>query len=273
MIRTLWAAFALIPMSAAALPAPAPVPTAPQVVEHQVRVDGRTVRALCTSGSREAVLLQRDGAPPDDWRAVLQRLDGVVGACAYERNLPGETAESRGWFELLDEMRRVHGALGFQRDYVLIGHGLGGQYARLYAAARPAEISGLVLVDPVHEDLPEEVRHAMPHAAWAEWMLRRSRPNADGLRESEIARHARATRLQDLPVTVITATRRETEPEWDERFLYEAARRVHATLLEGITRGRHIPASRSGPDVHLDEPDVVAGEITRVVRLSRGSYR
>ncbi|HUF74627.1 MAG TPA: alpha/beta fold hydrolase [Longimicrobiales bacterium] len=273
MMRVLLAAFALMPLSAAATPAPAPAPAAPQLVEREVRVDDRMVRALCTSGPREALLLQRDGAPLDSWRPVLERLEGAVGACAYERTRVGGDAEARGWFELLDEMRRVHAALGFQRGYVLVGHGLGGSYARLYAVARPAEIAGLVLVDPAHEDMPEEARHAMPEAAWADWMRRRSRPNADGLRESEIAQHARASRLPDMPVTVITATRREAEPEWDERFLYEAARRVHASLLEGITRGRHIPASRSGPEIHLDEPDLVARETTRLVRLSRGSNR
>lgn len=273
MMRWVLAAFALVTSSAAATAAPAPAPAAPQLVEHEVRLDDRAVRALCTSGPREVLLLQRDSSPPEVWRRVLERLEGVVGACAYERRVTGADAEPRGWFELMDEMRRAHVALGFERGYVLVGQGLGGQYARLYAAARPGEVAGLVLVDPAHEDLPEEARHAMPRAAWAEWMRRRGRPNADGVRESEIARHARASRLEDVPVTVITATRREVDPEWEERFLYEAARRVHASLLEGMTRARHIPASRSSPDVHLDEPDLVAREITRVVRLSRGSYR
>jgi pimeloyl-ACP methyl ester carboxylesterase len=270
MIRTLAAAFALAPLTAAAMPAPKTAPAVPQLVEREVRVDDRTVRALCTSGPGEALLVQRDGAQPDVWRGVLERLEGVVGACAYERSRAGEPPEPRGWFELMDEMRRVHGALGFQRGYVLVGHGLGGSYVRLYAAGRPTDVAGLVLVDPAHENMPEEARYAMPHTAWAEWMQRRSLPNADGVRETEIARHARTSRLRDLPVTVITATRREAEPEWDERFLYEAARRVHASLLEGMTRGRHIPASRSGPEVHLDEPDLVAREITRLVRISRG---
>jgi pimeloyl-ACP methyl ester carboxylesterase len=150
---------------------------------------------------------------------------------------------------------------------------VGGLYARLYAAARPVEITGLVLADPAHEDLAGQVRHAVPDASWAEWMRRRGEPNGDGVRETQLAKHARSSRLRDMPVTVITATRREHEPEWDERFLYEAARRVHASLLEGITRGRHIPASGSGPDVHVDEPELVAREIVRVVRLVGGSPR
>jgi pimeloyl-ACP methyl ester carboxylesterase len=146
-------------------------------------------------------------------------------------------------------------------------------YARLYAAGKPAEVSALVLVDPAHEDMPEEARHAMPQRAWEDWMARRSQPNADGVRESDLAKLARASRLPDIPVTVITARRRPDGEGWDERFLFEAARRVHATLLEGIPRGRHVPASASGHDVHLDEPELVAREITRGVRLSRAVGR
>ena len=279
MIRALVRAFALLPLAAAASLAlrstaaaamPAAAPASPQLVERTIELGGRTVRSLCTSGSREAVLVQSPGDDVDVWRPVLERLEGEVGACAYERALPeAERLPGRGWFELMEDMRRVHGQLGFQRAYTLVGHGSGGLYARLYAAGRPMEVSAMVLVDPAHEDMPEEARHAMPRAAWEDWMRRRGQPNADGVRESDVAEHARASRTRDIPVTVITARRRPDGAGWDERFLYEAARRVHASLLEGITRGRHVPASASGHDVHLDEPELVAREITRAVRLSR----
>jgi pimeloyl-ACP methyl ester carboxylesterase len=36
--------------------------------------------------------------------------------------------------------------------YVLVGHSLGGLYARHYAQRYPGEVSGLVLLDPAHED-------------------------------------------------------------------------------------------------------------------------
>jgi pimeloyl-ACP methyl ester carboxylesterase len=263
---------ALTPLPATA--APAPAPERPQLVERMVPLGDRMVRALCTSGPREAVLLQSDGDGADVWRPVLERLEGEVGACAYDRSLPeADRTRARGWFELLDEMQRVHGTLGFQRGYVLVGHGLGGMYARLYAAGRPTEVSALVLVDPAHENMPEEARHAMPERAWEDWMTLRRQPNADGVRESDMAKLARMSRPPAIPVTVVTARRRPDGPGWDERFLFEAARRVHASLLEGSTSGRHVPASASGHDVHLDEPELVAREITRGVRLSRAVVR
>jgi len=243
----------------------------PQVREQVVHVGDRSVRALCTPGPREVLLVQADALAADAWRPVLERLEGVVGACAYDR-MPVESG-SRGWFELMDAMHRAHDALGFGSGYTLVGQGLGGLYARLYAVGRPTDIGALVLVDPAHEDWADEARHSMPSVAWEAWQHRRSKPNTDGIVEVELAEHARGTRLGDIPVTVITAGRRPDGGGWDARFFNDAARRVHASILDGSLQGRHVPASRSGHDVHREDPDLVAREIVRAVRRTNGWNR
>ncbi len=255
-----------IPAGAAAL--------SPQVVEREVAMHDGTVRALCTSGPQEVVLVQGDGYSAETWRPVLERLEGMVGACAYERaNRGGTHASPRGWFELLDEMRRTHEALGYRQGYTLVGHSVGAMYVRLFAASRPRDVAGLVLLDPAHENLAEAVQPGMPRSAWEDWMRRKRRPNADGITEAELEKRASESRLPDIPTTVVTAGRRPHGAGWDERFLSEAARRVHASILEGITHSRHVPASRSGRDIHLDDPDLAAREIVRITRMVRGSIR
>ncbi len=240
--------------------------------ELHIDVDGLTIRALCTDGRRQVVLMHGEGSSAEDWRPVLERLDGVVGACAYDRSGNGESTPkpaSRGWYELLDELRRVHLALGFDRGYVVAAHSLGGLYARLYATDRPRDISGLVLVDPAHEDMPQKVRTGMPEQDWNAWVWARGEPNQDGVAESVVGDRLRNFRLPEIPVTVITATIRQDGDGWDARFINEAARQVHASILQGVMIARHVPASRSGYDVHLDQPQLVADEIFRMVRATR----
>jgi pimeloyl-ACP methyl ester carboxylesterase len=58
-------------------------------------------------------------------------------------NNPGDTAD------------RLHAALrelGLPGPYLLVGHSFGGLTSRVFAAAYPDEISGIVLVDPSHPD-------------------------------------------------------------------------------------------------------------------------
>lgn len=240
--------------------------------EFRIDVDGATIRVLCTDGPRRVVLMHGASSQSDIWRPVLQRLDGQVGACAWDRRGNGNSfpgPSERGWYEFLEEMRAVHRALEMSEDAVIVGHSLGGLYARLFAVESPTTLSGLVLVDPSHEDMVDKIRAGMPRLHWARLNGLREIPNEDGLVEDRLADQLRGRRLPNIPVTVLTAAIRPDGDGYDARFLSEAAREVHASLLRGVALGRHIPAARSGHDVHLDEPDLVAEEILRVIALTR----
>lgn len=276
------------------------------VTEVHVDVGGRTVRALCTDGPRRVLFLHGADHGVEGWRPVLERLGPDAGACAYDRgpladlaagarapradfaasasdrrgfagpgavvtaadDAPGRTAEARGWFELVEVLREVHAALGFDRPAVLVGHGIGGMYARLLAADRPGDVAGLVLVEPAHEDLPGLLLPAMPRPDWQSWMDRRSRPNADGVRETALAERARRARLPDIPVTVVTATLRAVEEGWDPRFVDEAARQAHEEIVQGLEDGRHVPAHGTARDLPVQSPALLADEIERVIRIA-----
>ncbi len=245
---------------------------------HEVRIDvnGVAVRALCTGGPREVLLLHGEDSSADSWLPVLERLDGVVGACAYDRRGSGSSDPApteRGWYELVDELRRIHLSLGFDRDYILVGQGLGGLYARVYTVDRPTDIRGLLLLDPAHEEMPRRYEAGMPRIEWEAWTRARARPNSDGVVERAVGERARRVRLPDIPVTILTASVRPNGGGWDARLLSQAARQVHASILRGVTVGRHLPAPRSGPLIQLDAPDLVTEEILRLEQMGRQGSR
>ena len=267
-----------VSLSAAAAHAPPPDRVTARVEIHEVVIDlgGDTIRALCTDGARRVVLWHDGEGDAGDWRPVLERLDGTTGACAFDRRGSGASRpapDDRGWYELLDELRRIHLALGFEQEYVLVAHGTAGLYARLYVADRPGDVGALVLVEPAHEELLEALRLGMPRSAWEAWREAVGRPNADGVVERRLWDRASRAPRPAIPVTVVTAGRRQDGGGWNARFLDEGTRRVHASIVRGVIGGRHVPASRSGPDVPREQPGLIAAEVGRALRGVASSGR
>ncbi|WP_411142109.1 alpha/beta fold hydrolase [Streptomyces sp. x-80] len=54
--------------------------------------------------------------------------------------------------EVTDELRELLHSAGVPAPYLLVGHSMGGSYVRRYAQRFPAEVAGLLLLDPTHED-------------------------------------------------------------------------------------------------------------------------
>lgn len=53
--------------------------------------------------------------------------------------------------EITDTLRTLLAETGLPEPYLLVGHSQGGLYARLFAARYPAQVAGMVLVDPTHD--------------------------------------------------------------------------------------------------------------------------
>jgi pimeloyl-ACP methyl ester carboxylesterase len=90
------------------------------------------------------------------WGLVQPVIARRTRACSYDRaglgfsdpaQRPGTSANA------VDDLHRLLAAARIEPPYVLVGHSLGGMNMKLYAETYPAEVAGMVLVDPSHEDL------------------------------------------------------------------------------------------------------------------------
>src|SRR6516165_8874055 len=60
--------------------------------------------------------------------------------------------------EVADELRLLLRVAGVPAPYVFVGHSLGGIYARRFAQRFPADVAGLLFLDPAHEDYTIDCR-------------------------------------------------------------------------------------------------------------------
>ena len=107
------------------------------------------------SDSRAVVFLPGGGTVGLDYLNVQERAARLTTSVIYDRAGTGWSDRielPRSSAEVTSELRELLRTAGVPAPYLLVGHSLGGFYARHYAHRFPGEVTGLVLLDPAHED-------------------------------------------------------------------------------------------------------------------------
>jgi len=105
-------------------------------------------------GSPAVVIMPGAGLIGLDYLNLQDALDGAATVVTYDRAATGwsdPVALPRSAAAVAQESRALLQAAGIAPPYLLVGHSLGGAYARRYAQLFPDEIAGLLFLDPAHE--------------------------------------------------------------------------------------------------------------------------
>ncbi|MBO1335667.1 alpha/beta fold hydrolase [Streptomyces sp. VRA16 Mangrove soil] len=140
-----------------------PVPQPP--LGRHVAVDGRQLMLYRSgSGGPPVVVLAGAGMMSLDYLGLHERIAERTTSVLHDRAgtgwSEGADALPRTAAEVVGELRVLLREAGVPGPYLLVGHSLGGAYARHYARLHPAEVAGLLLLDPFHEDLWRRVPQA-----------------------------------------------------------------------------------------------------------------
>lgn len=107
------------------------------------------------AGSPAVVFLPGAGTIGLDHVDVQERVAAFTTSVVYDRAGTGWSDPAdlpRTLAEVTGELRELLQAAAIPGPYVLVGHSLGGAYARDFAQCFPGEVAGLVLVETEHED-------------------------------------------------------------------------------------------------------------------------
>jgi pimeloyl-ACP methyl ester carboxylesterase len=118
--------------------------------------DARAINLVCLgSGSPTVILLTGLGLESNSWIRVQGEIGKTTRACAFDR--PGYGFSDPG--PLPQDARRIAAdleaalkAADIAGPVVLVGHSLGGSFARMFANLHPAQVAGMVLIDPIFDD-------------------------------------------------------------------------------------------------------------------------
>jgi pimeloyl-ACP methyl ester carboxylesterase len=122
---------------------------------------GRRLNLYCVGKGSPSVVF--DSGLTDEtvvWARVQPIIAAHTQACSYDRagsgfsdpgNRAGDSANN------VDDLHRMLAAADIMPPYVLVGHSYGGMNVRLYADLHPADVAGMVLIDPSEEDWVQSV--------------------------------------------------------------------------------------------------------------------
>ena len=126
---------------------------------HQ-RIDvggGRRINLHCMGTGSPTVIFESGLSDwSNTWALIQPAVARSTRACAYDRPGMGYSDPDTGPRTpdaAIQDLERLLEGAGIHEPVVLVGHSLGGFYAKLFAVTRPDRVAGLVLVDPSEERL------------------------------------------------------------------------------------------------------------------------
>ncbi|HEX6868159.1 MAG TPA: alpha/beta hydrolase [Candidatus Limnocylindrales bacterium] len=242
----------------------------------RVDIGGRSLYLDCRgTGSPTVILEAGSGSDSATWAAVHDELATTTRTCAYDRAGRGRS-DPRPRHTLADaaaDLRALLAAAGETGPYVVVGHSLGGAYARVFAAAERSDVAGIVLVDSFDVDIEEGWIHPLLGSLRDEYEarldgLRAHVSNVDTLDWPASEAQLRASSVAGLPVEVLLA------PRYDQAFseatnaaIAEAWWTGYETLSPGLVRDT--TAWGAGHVIQVDRPDLVIESVRRLVAQAR----
>ena len=275
-IRSLAAAAAI---ACCAAQAQAPAPVAPITTEH-IAVGARPYQVQVASGGsgRYTVILESGfGTDLRAWRKVAPELARVARAVSYSRAGHGSSEprpEPRTIEQNTTELEQLIAAAKLTPPFILVGHSYGGLLVRAFAARHPAQVAGMVLVEPADERFNPALRTL--DAARAAEDDRQFAAIVPAKFQSELkllqpvldsGTLPLAGKLPNVPTVVLTSVQQSDKP----MFFLESPQAVavkqalHASFLHQFSDGSQVVTSKSGHNIQLEEPELVIAAVNKVI--------
>jgi pimeloyl-ACP methyl ester carboxylesterase len=276
-------------------------------------IGGRSLNMYCSGTGSPTVIFESNGNEPGfRWLEVQRQVATLTRACWYDR-------AGLGWSDpgpfpnhseaIAHDLHNLLRAAKVLPPYIFVGYAMGAFHTRVFRSYFPDEVAGLVLVDPMNEDMTLRIHNHnelfRPTALLILRMLtdvglvRLTQPNLgpppqgwsreewetlDGLYRLPQTRLAGAKELPiwvngelaragncfgDLPMVVLSAGIQDQEEDPKLDHDHDWKLRLHERLAHLSTHGKHVVVPNSGHDIPDEAPDAIVAAIREILHPTR----
>ena len=275
--------------------------------DRSVRMNGALMQAHVlapsdgTAGRPVVVFESGAGTGSSAWTPVLADVARLATVVTYDRaGLGGSEADGQAPTprHVAERLHVLLGELGLKPPYVLVGHSWGGLLIRMFAAMYPADVGGLVYVDPTDpRSEAQDVAYLRDSGYTAdgarEFIDKRARDMAEFVgaqsgpyrAEMEVIRVIELTHsaefmdlppLPDVPVALLVSNRlhpqvwagRPCEPQ-DCHAHWMRLRLAALSRLAPPGSRTSVTLTEAGHEIQREAPSLVVDAIARVVAAGR----
>jgi pimeloyl-ACP methyl ester carboxylesterase len=232
---------------------------------------------------------QSEAATPAVGPAVLPALAGGHRVCAYDRpgtlryaDPPSVTDRSspvampRTAQDVVGDLHALLAAAHVPGPYVLVGHSLGGLFARLYAQTYPDQVRAIMFVDAFPVEIP-----SLMGSDWATYRQALDEPlpqftNSPAFEvidiDKSVAQVAAAPAFPPIPTIVLTRTEPflipPTVPAEQGAKLEQVWQQATSDLVALRPQAPHIIATGSDHFIQIHQPDLVVAGVDLAMQRS-----
>ena len=132
----------------------------------QVMVDDHKMSMYVAGTGKYTVVLEAGGSSNHRcYRTIDTALAKITRVISYDRPgyLKSETCnKTRDAITIAKELKEALSTAGYPPPYILVGWSMGGSFARVFCGLYPADVAGLVLIDPCPEDVYARIQKEHP---------------------------------------------------------------------------------------------------------------
>ena len=284
----------------------------PQVGQ-SFNIGGRSLNLYCSGTGSPTVLFETNGgAPGYRWVRIQREVAAFTRACWYDR-------AGLGWSDpgpfpnhsdsIAHDLHDLLRVANISPPYILVGHAMGGFHVRVFRSFYPGEVAGLVLVDPMNEDMTIRIHNhnelfrptvisilrvvtavgiprllrrdpGPPQHGWTakEWstyitLLRQRKARIAAAQEPPLWVNGELARAGscygDLPIVVLSAGIQDQEEDPKLDHDHSWKLQLHERLAHLSSRGKQVVVANSGHDMPDHAPAAVIGAVQDVLKQTQ----